>query len=135
MFDKVFVVVFQGYDTITCTVNVYSIKYISSFCVLHTFFVYNILDSFCCSFICCSYYIVQEVIVFNLVHLYIFEVLCAGVSVLFDDFLLSSFCLIFFESYFLLYGSKIQNSKTKFNGKRAKNKGKKQVESQKIKNV
>ena len=66
-----FLVVFQGYRTITCAANFYSIKYISSFCVLYAFFVYNILDSFRCSFIFCSYCIVQEVIV---------------LKVLFDDF-------------------------------------------------
>ena len=60
---KFFLVVFEGYKTITCAVNFYSIKYISSFYVLYAFFVYNILDPFGCFFICCSYCIVQEVIV------------------------------------------------------------------------
>ena len=48
MVDKVFLVVFQGYKTIFCAVNFYSIKYISLFYVLFAFFVYNICNSFRC---------------------------------------------------------------------------------------
>ena len=61
--DKVFLMVFQGYKAITCAFNFNSIKYISSFFIFYSFFISNILDCFCCSFICCSYCIVQEVIV------------------------------------------------------------------------
>ena len=53
--DRVFFVVFEGYKTGTCAVNFYTIKYISSFCVLCDVFVYNILDSFCWFLISCSY--------------------------------------------------------------------------------
>ena len=54
---------------------------------LYTFFVCTILNSFRCFFICCSYCIVKKMIYVSFVNLYMFQVLSAGVRVLFDNFI------------------------------------------------
>ena len=102
--DKVIPVVFQGYKTITCAVNFYSIKHIGSFCVLYSIFVFLISSIPFVAFLYVVTALSRRSLYSSFVNLYMFEVLSAGVSVLFDDFIVFKLWLIFFESYFSLYG-------------------------------
>ena len=85
--DKVIPVVFQGYKTITCAVNFYSIKHIGSFCVLYSIFVFLISSIPFVAFLYVVTALSRRSLYSSFVNLYMFEVLSAGVSVLFDDFI------------------------------------------------
>ena len=86
MVDKVFLVVCQGYKTINCAVNFYSIKYISSFCVLHnSLFIISSIPSVALIYVEVTA-LSRRWLYSSLLNFYMFEVLSAGVSVFFDDF-------------------------------------------------
>ena len=67
--------------------NFYSIKYINLFWVLYAFFVYNIVNSLRWFFYFAVTALSRRLFYSPFANLYMFQVLCAGVSVLFDGFI------------------------------------------------
>ena len=98
---EVYLVALDSCKTIICAVNFYPIKYISLFCVLCAFLIYNILDSFSCFFYILQLLHYREDDCTHLLLIYMFKSLSASVSPSLENFIVfkSSFDFQVFDTF------------------------------------